>query len=228
MSLASHKCESCGRFFTPTGLNSHTRQTHNNACRGWHRKHFEGDAYGDDYGDEDFPGFDAPHLTTDGSDDEDDALGDASEDGWEPEPLDQPAGDGDLDAPPPFLDNPFLSNWHESHNRLSQRPASNRLFNDRPDHNAGAPLPNQTKTTYEAYRDALSNANAVPNVWAPFSSKIDWEIARWAKLRGPGSTALSELLRIEGVRTLSSAFTRLNIDFLLAAQYVGPFIQLRK
>ncbi|KAF8259944.1 hypothetical protein EI94DRAFT_1706680 [Lactarius quietus] len=36
-------------------------------------------------------------------------------------------------------------------------------------------------------------------VYAPFLSKTDWEIARWAKLRGPGSTAFSELMSIEGI-----------------------------
>ncbi|EPQ49860.1 hypothetical protein GLOTRDRAFT_51483, partial [Gloeophyllum trabeum ATCC 11539] len=30
--------------------------------------------------------------------------------------------------------------------------------------------------------------------------KLDWEVGRWAKLRGPSSTALTELLQIEGVR----------------------------
>ncbi|KAH7917158.1 hypothetical protein BV22DRAFT_1026893, partial [Leucogyrophana mollusca] len=35
--------------------------------------------------------------------------------------------------------------------------------------------------------------------WAPFSSQTDWDIARWAKLRGPSSTAFSELLAIPGV-----------------------------
>ncbi|KAF8262183.1 hypothetical protein EI94DRAFT_1773259 [Lactarius quietus] len=37
------------------------------------------------------------------------------------------------------------------------------------------------------------------NVYAPFLSKTDWEIAQWAKLRGPGSTAFSELTSIEGM-----------------------------
>jgi hypothetical protein len=37
------------------------------------------------------------------------------------------------------------------------------------------------------------------NPYAPFASKMDWEIARWAKLRGPGSTAFTELMSIEGV-----------------------------
>jgi hypothetical protein len=37
------------------------------------------------------------------------------------------------------------------------------------------------------------------NIYTPFLSKTDWEVARWAKLRGPGSTAFSELLAIDGV-----------------------------
>ncbi|KAH9161601.1 hypothetical protein EDB89DRAFT_1913803 [Lactarius sanguifluus] len=36
------------------------------------------------------------------------------------------------------------------------------------------------------------------NPFAPFSGKMEWEIARWAKLRGPGSTAFNELMSIEG------------------------------
>ncbi|KAJ3990986.1 hypothetical protein F5050DRAFT_1802251 [Lentinula boryana] len=36
------------------------------------------------------------------------------------------------------------------------------------------------------------------NIWAPFVSKMDWELAHWAKLRGAGSTAFSDLLAIDG------------------------------
>ena len=74
-----------------------------------------------------------------------------------------------------------------SHNRLSQKPII-RLFNDWPDCNTGAPLENMTKMSYETYQDALPKANPVPNAWAPFTSKIDWEIAMWARLRGLSST----------------------------------------
>ena len=63
------------------------------------------------------------------------------------------------------------------------------------------------------YQDALPKANAVPNVWVPFASKIDWEIARWAKLRGPSSPALSKLLRVEGVGGLSPALARFDANF---------------
>ncbi|KAJ7768780.1 hypothetical protein B0H14DRAFT_2539331 [Mycena olivaceomarginata] len=35
--------------------------------------------------------------------------------------------------------------------------------------------------------------------WAPFKSRTDWAVARWAKLRGSTSTAFSDLLAIEGL-----------------------------
>jgi hypothetical protein len=38
------------------------------------------------------------------------------------------------------------------------------------------------------------------SVWAPFHSQCDWEIARWAKMRGPSSSAMEELLAIPEVR----------------------------
>ncbi|EDR05304.1 uncharacterized protein LACBIDRAFT_329698 [Laccaria bicolor S238N-H82] len=42
------------------------------------------------------------------------------------------------------------------------------------------------------------------NQFAPFSSQMEWEIARWAQLRGPSSTAFNELMAIEEVSGLSS------------------------
>ncbi|GJF00963.1 hypothetical protein PsYK624_172670 [Phanerochaete sordida] len=36
--------------------------------------------------------------------------------------------------------------------------------------------------------------------YAPFKSKTEWDLIRWAKLRGPGSTAFDELLAIKGMR----------------------------
>ncbi|EGO30705.1 hypothetical protein SERLADRAFT_404762 [Serpula lacrymans var. lacrymans S7.9] len=37
------------------------------------------------------------------------------------------------------------------------------------------------------------------DIWAPFKSDIDYEVAKWAKLQGAGSTAFSDLLSIPGV-----------------------------
>ncbi|GJF00687.1 hypothetical protein PsYK624_169850 [Phanerochaete sordida] len=38
------------------------------------------------------------------------------------------------------------------------------------------------------------------NIYAPFASRTNWLFARWAKMRGPGSTAMTELLRIPLVK----------------------------
>jgi hypothetical protein len=66
---------------------------------------------------------------------------------------------------------------------------------------AGAPLSDKRDATSEElyHSDIETSAN---NPYAPFTSKTDWEIARWAKLRGSGSTAFTDLLKIDGVRLL--------------------------
>ncbi|KDQ27146.1 hypothetical protein PLEOSDRAFT_1043945 [Pleurotus ostreatus PC15] len=51
---------------------------------------------------------------------------------------------------------------------------------------------------YGAYQNNVFGATA-QNPWAPFTSKVDWEVARWAKLRGSGSTAFSDLLGVENL-----------------------------
>ncbi|KAF8259731.1 hypothetical protein EI94DRAFT_1773877 [Lactarius quietus] len=37
------------------------------------------------------------------------------------------------------------------------------------------------------------------NVYTPFTSSLNWEVARWAKIHGPSSTSFTELMAIEGV-----------------------------
>ncbi|KAJ7451993.1 hypothetical protein FB451DRAFT_1524612 [Mycena latifolia] len=65
---------------------------------------------------------------------------------------------------------------------------------------AGKPISTRRDQTSEkAYESSLKDS-AVSNPYAPFTSKMDWEVARWAKTRGAGSTAFSDLLNIEGVR----------------------------
>jgi hypothetical protein len=60
-----------------------------------------------------------------------------------------------------------------------------------PSASAGAPVDsNQEHSASDPQSD---------NPYAPFASRLDWEVARWAKLRGPSSTAISELLSIAGV-----------------------------
>ncbi|KAG0692011.1 hypothetical protein DFH29DRAFT_883251 [Suillus ampliporus] len=49
------------------------------------------------------------------------------------------------------------------------------------------------------------------NPYYPFASKIEWEVARWAKLHGASSTAFSDLLSIDGVsESLGLSFKNTN------------------
>jgi len=67
--------------------------------------------------------------------------------------------------------------------------------------NARAPLDQDPSLIYQQYQEELHDPN---NIWAPFASKVDWEVAWWAKLHGPGSNSVSDLLNIEGVHISSS------------------------
>jgi len=69
-----------------------------------------------------------------------------------------------------------------------------------PHASAGAPhfLAIDRGNDHEEYAKKIGTSNP----WAPFESEIDWKLAKWAKMRGPSSTALTELLDIPGVRLL--------------------------
>lgn len=63
-----------------------------------------------------------------------------------------------------------------------------------PGNTAGTPVPGAE------VQGAMRPAEVVQgNPYSPFASQMDWQIARWAKLRGQGSTAMSELLGVPGV-----------------------------
>ena len=66
----------------------------------------------------------------------------------------------------------------------------------------GAPIPGMPPgpSTYE------SQVTLAASVWAPFRSQCDWDLARWAKMRSPTSSAVTDLLAIPTVRSLSHSF----------------------
>jgi hypothetical protein len=71
--------------------------------------------------------------------------------------------------------------------------------------NAGAKQHGDTNLSGNAHYDhTIHDTN---NMYAPFSSQLEWEIARWAKLRGPGSNAFTELMSINGVFINLNLFT---------------------
>lgn len=67
-----------------------------------------------------------------------------------------------------------------------------------PGPHAGAPVNGQREQSpYDQYQH-MTDVDGF-NLYAPFTSRIDWEVAKWAKMRGPGSTAVTELLQIDDV-----------------------------
>ncbi len=60
----------------------------------------------------------------------------------------------------------------------------------------GMPIPDkpQGPSAYESQQ-----ATSMDSSWAPFRSKLDWDIAQWAKMHGQSSTTVSDLLGMPGV-----------------------------
>ncbi|KAN0131258.1 hypothetical protein V8E53_010962 [Lactarius tabidus] len=61
----------------------------------------------------------------------------------------------------------------------------------------------QTELTIDSFLHGCPGAQIALNTstWAPFHSKCNWDIVLWAKLRGPSSTAFTELLQIPEVNS---------------------------
>ena len=129
------------------------------------------------------------------SDDEDDNLDDtfgSSSPGWEPPVLNDAdnmsissdTADSDLPATPPPED-------------LRRRTWVTPKVVKFPNPHAGEPT-HSVDSTNNTYATLLGQGSDL-NPYNPFTSKIDWEVAKWAKLQGPSSTSLAELLKIEGV-----------------------------
>ena len=68
----------------------------------------------------------------------------------------------------------------------------------------GMPIPDKPRgsSVYESWRAA-----SVDSPWAPFQSEVEWNVARWVKMRGQTSTAVTELLAIPGVRVYHQLYT---------------------
>ncbi|KAJ3711136.1 hypothetical protein DFJ43DRAFT_1154481 [Lentinula guzmanii] len=132
------------------------------------------------------------------------SLGADSEDGsldydFEDDDLDSRGRSPQLIFPDGFFDEP----WQLPHSRVPAVVESLYLraphVEQYPDNHAGAPVESQNATADENTQYYHNLKVTVMNPWAPFESEIDWNIACWAKTRGPSSTALTELLAIDGV-----------------------------
>lgn len=224
-------CPGCAKNFEHTGYAHHLTQTINPSCAA--QLQFsglfpesddgdsdglaeDGDSDGLDGGDAEFTGdyfgyydeqdlewpddnHDELPLESDGEDEEyhDTAL----EHGWErpADPVQQDIDGGDDFENSDNSD--ALSQPHPAERQEAEAPLGHQPIVEKfPRRHAGAPVHHSRTTAFESYKNVLQGAE---NVWAPFVSRIDYEVAKWAKLRGSGSTAFSELLAIDGVSFLN-------------------------
>ena len=89
---------------------------------------------------------------------------------------------------------------HDAHQEIQARAQGQHrcVVVPYPDLRAGQKITNHHTANME-YGAQLPDVER-ENLYFPFASQMDWEVARWAKLHGLSSTAFSDLLAIEGVR----------------------------
>jgi hypothetical protein len=92
----------------------------------------------------------------------------------------------------------FIANMEHGHNHNNFDNIKIEAF---PIQTAGAPVSSSAPllSDYTQYGHQLG----AEGPYAPFKSKLDWEIAQWAKIQGPSSRAVADLLSIDGVCILS-------------------------
>ncbi|KAF7358613.1 hypothetical protein MSAN_01200000 [Mycena sanguinolenta] len=164
--------------------------------------HFQGDYFGTDYTQEQL-GYSEDEEMALGDEDDDRAASESeaaaeSEDGYEPPRPDPPLQSSTADS------NPLNTAPIPAPSRVIRKGIEDRfhhkpIIEKFPGNLAGTPISdNRDATSEERYCTTFRNDKANP--YAPFRSKRDWEFAKWAKTRGPGSTAFTDLIQIEGVR----------------------------
>ncbi|KAJ7821278.1 hypothetical protein B0H13DRAFT_1920855 [Mycena leptocephala] len=160
---------------------------------------FEGDFFGDNYTPEEL-GFNPddeedPPDSDDEEDqsarDHDDASRAGLEDGYEAPRPSAAAVASDADSPMPdaaqtTLPAPTREARKAAEDRFHRKP----IVEEYPGTSAGKPISAvASETSEQVYKSSLGSSTDV-NPYAPFNSKMDWEIAKWAKLRGSGSLPL--------------------------------------
>lgn len=93
---------------------------------------------------------------------------------------------------------PLLNHAQQAEVEYSQEPGI-QLEIEEFGGKAGQPIRVGQPTAANRYGTQSGGDAGGANPYALFCSQIDWEVAKWGKLRGPTSTAFTELLEIPGV-----------------------------
>lgn len=252
---ATETCPGCGIKFSPSGLSHHLSQTKKPACIAVRQSQpelsgglapqfadidldaspiqFQGDYYGD-YSPDDFddpdPEQQGPFPPEAGSDSEsgDEGAGEVEQTVWEPQPR---AANRGTPIPVSRLDGPSIPTTAQR--EAAERAARRQTFVVRfKASTAGAPIHADERdlgngaptSSYKTYAEHVGEG-AQDNAYHPFATRMEWEVARWAKLRGSGSTAFSDLLAIEGVST-SVSLPSTQLPMINIAIQVAEALQL--
>ncbi|KAH8980428.1 hypothetical protein EDB86DRAFT_3236727 [Lactarius hatsudake] len=225
MSRAQIHCRGCNRVFTPRGLSQHINRTQLPSCRALRAaiqspttRETQGSNLASTTGPTSWDhGEFANHLDATGSVDCEDAAANCEDAAAEYEDAVADTADADLletlvqefncstndgqglSASPDQPDQPYSSGSPPSglalplHSEPSDMNGP-RLVVDCFPH--GSPV--QGSHVYQSSEETFKSS-----VWAPFRSQSDWEIARWAKMRGPTSSAVADILAIPGDMTIA-------------------------
>lgn len=197
--MARVQCDGCGTSFTPSGLSQHIVKTQKLRCRsvyGTSRAQLRNStvAHVPPSSIAPLPGA-APLDDTSGDNRIEDTLNDGAD---EAHAMDTEAPEMSAHLPqqevisfPALPDNPANS-----------QPTRSLIVDPFPIGAAGAPIAGAHDTSGTTVNEQ-SLVGARDSIWAPFHSQCDWEIAQWAKMRGPTSSAFTDLLAIPEVSALS-------------------------
>ncbi|KAG2060507.1 hypothetical protein BDR06DRAFT_979334 [Suillus hirtellus] len=199
-------CDGCGWTFSESGYSRHLTQTRNSACVSIYEDMCNympsspGDFFDTTLDDLEWPIDEEDNVEVVGDDNEDEEIegeGGVAEQETDWEPPMQSAEELEMNENIPMDEQGNADNdidgqctWcHEAELPLHHHP-----------HIATFPLRTAGAMIDEVlYGEKMSESDGVSCVWAPFTSHIDYEVAQWAKLRGQGSTAFSDLLNIDDV-----------------------------
>ncbi|KIL60573.1 hypothetical protein M378DRAFT_14041, partial [Amanita muscaria Koide BX008] len=170
-----YSCQACRRSFSASGYTSHVHRTKKDACLIAHRQEIQ-QAHRLD------------HLNSFET-----SLGSANA----PE-RSAVHNDEDFTMHPPEHEEDHVQSGGENLNddileprNLTPPPEPPLEIESFPSDFAGMPISQAAANVDDCDRSS--------DEFGPFKSLIDWEVAKWAKLRGPSSSALNELLAIDGL-----------------------------
>ncbi|KAF8868666.1 hypothetical protein CPB85DRAFT_1379813 [Mucidula mucida] len=230
MSDSKLVCSGCEHeFMRANHLIQHFITTPSSACQAAATERdpdlprFEGDAFGpaDEYTKGDFPGLgddpgDAHPDSDEGdndSDGDDDEEGEDFQGGWEPSRLGTPTEDSTEQEDAEDDDTMDVDSDEATSPAVPpiQKVARDaEVFVTHFEESAGAPVPDQNTTcnAFEVYESSLPHSPGErPHLYAPFKTKLEWEVAQWAKMDGPSASSFTRFLGIDEVRD------RLNLGF---------------